>query len=131
MVQGNNIIIGWETSPGVFTPFYASKSSTIQVGSETIEISSPTTGLWRDYIAGRKNWSITTSFLLLALWHATDSLTAVGQTFHIRIYDRTDSSRYMDGSAILKTAKVTATRGNLVQGSWEFVGCGELSEVRE
>ena len=131
MVQGNNIIIGCETSPGVFTPFYASKSSTIQVGSETIEISSPTTGLWRDYIAGRKNWSITTSFLLLALWHATDTLTAVGQTFHIRIYDRTDSSRYMDGRAILKTAKVTATRGNLVQGSWEFVGCGELSEVRE
>lgn len=131
MLKGNNIIIGWETSPGVFTPFYASKSSTIQVGSETIEISSPTTGLWRDYIAGRKNWSITTSFLLLALWHATDTLTAVGQTFHIRIYDRTDSSRYMDGRAILKAAKVTATRGNLVQGSWEFVGCGELLEVRQ
>lgn len=131
MVQGNNIIIGWETSTGVFTPFYASKSSTIQVGSETIEISSPTTGLWRDHIAGRKNWSVSTSFLLLALWHATDTLTAVGSKFHIRIYDRTDSSRYMDGRAILKTAKVTATRGNLVQGSWEFVGCGELSEVRE
>lgn len=131
MLKGNNIIIGWETSPGVFTPFYASKSSTIQVGSDTIEISSPTTGLWRNYIGGRKNWSVSASFLLLALWHATDSLTAVGQTFHIRIYDRTDSSRYMDGRAILKTAKVTATRGNLVQGSWEFVGCGELSEVRE
>ena len=131
MVQGNNIIIGWETSPGVFTPFYASKSSTIQVGTETIEISSPTTGLWRDHIGGRKNWSVSTSFLLLALWHATDTLTAVGSKFHIRIYDRTDSSRYMYGRAILKTAKVTATRGNLVQGSWEFVGCGELSEVRE
>ena len=131
MVQGNNIIIGWETSPGVFTPFYATKSSTIQVGSETIEISSSTTGLWRDYIGGRKNWSVNASFLLLALWHATDSLTAVGQTFHIRFYDRTDASRYMDGRAILKTAKVTATRGNLAQGSWEFVGCGELSEVRE
>lgn len=131
MIQGNNIIISFESFPGVFTPIYATKSSTIQVGSDVIEIASPTTGVWRDYIAGRKSWSISASFLLLNEWHVGFVITEVGKRYKLRILHRTDSSRYMEGFAILKAAKVTATRGNLVQGSWEFVGCGELSEVRE
>ena len=35
----------------------------------------------------------------------------------------------MTGSAILRTCKITATRGNLIQGTFTFVGNGALGPI--
>jgi hypothetical protein len=128
--NGNNIIV---YSGG--TAIAGTRSSEVQSGSELIEVSSPTQGTWRQYIAGRKEWSVTVGFLVLsdsalAISNKTgiQDLLQVGNTFTIKIKERTAAdSDGVTGTVILKTCKITMTRGNLVQGSFQFTGNGELS----
>ena len=77
------------------------KSDEIQVESDTIEIASATDQDWVHQIAGRKSWSLNVGWLVLA--------------------------NGVTGAAILKTVKITATRGNLAQGSFAFTGNGPLT----
>jgi len=128
--NGNNIIV---YSGG--TAIAGTRSSEIQSGAELIEVSSPSQGTWRQYIAGRKEWSVTVGFLVLsdsalAISNKTgiQDLLQVGNTFTLKIKERTAAdSDGVTGTAILKTAKITMTRGNLVQGSFQFTGNGTLS----
>ena len=128
--NGNNIIV---YSGG--TAIAGTRSSEVQSGSELIEVSSPTQGTWRQYIAGSKEWSVTVGFLVLsdsalAISNKTgiQDLLQVGNTFTLKIKERNAAdSDGVTGTAILKTCKITMTRGNLVQGSFQFTGNGELS----
>ena len=121
-VNGNNILIykGGTAIAGV-------KSNEIQVGCETIEISSPATGAWRQYIAGRKEWSVNVGYLVLATSGVRDVLN-VGTTYTLAFKERGASdSAGVSGSAILTTCKISAIRGNLVTGSFVFQGTGALA----
>lgn len=120
-VLGNNIIVFMNGQAIAGT-----KSDEIQVDSETIEIASATDQAWVHLIAGRKSWSLTVGWLVLANQDVRKVLLA-GSVVTIKIKGRGDSdSNGVTGSAILKTVKVTATRGNLAQGSFAFVGNGPL-----
>lgn len=104
------------------------RSNEIQTSVETIEISSPTSGQWREHITGRKEWSITTGFLCLVNSDVA-KLLQVGQSFTIQLVGRdgNTTSTLLTGEATLKTCKITATIGNLVQGSFQFEGNGALA----
>ena len=121
-INGNNILVfnGSTAIAGV-------KSNEIVCDCELIEISSPSTGAWRQYIAGRKEWSLTVGYLLLASPDVRALLT-VGSSYTIKVKGRSDSdSNGVSGTAYLKTCKIDATRGNLVQGSFQFVGTSALT----
>ena len=126
-LNGNNIYIGIVDGNST-TLIAGTKSNEIQTEAETIEISSPTSGQWRKYITKRKEWSFTVGFLLL---QDTDvlNLLHVGNEFNIAIVTRSGSSTttQLVGTAILKQAKHSYTRGKLAQGSWNFVGNSELA----
>ena len=121
-INGNNIIV---LSGG--TAIAGTKSDELQVDCETIEIASATDQGWTHYLAGRKSWSLTVGWLLLAESDVRNALT-VGSTVTIKFKGRnaTDANG-LSGSAIIRTAKITAVRGNLAQGSFQFVGTGPLS----
>ena len=103
------------------------KSDEIQVDCETIEIASATDQEWVHLISGRKSWSLTVGWLVLANQDVRKALL-VGSTVTIKIKGRGESdSNGVTGAAILKTVKITATRGNLAQGSFAFVGNGPLT----
>ena len=103
------------------------KSDELQVDCETIEIASATDQAWEHVIAGRKSWSLTVGWLVLANTDVRKALL-VGSSVTIKIKGRGESdSSGVSGSAILKTVKITATRGNLAQGSFAFVGNGPLT----
>lgn len=121
-MNGNNIIVYWND-----TPIAAAKSAEINCGVKTIEVASTTTGAWKTFIAGRKDWSVSVGYLVLAASGLAD-LLKVGTTYTIKIGGR-GASGYVSGSAILTTCKITATRGNLVTGSFAFKGSGELAAV--
>lgn len=120
-IRGNNILIYKNGSAiaGVIT-------DEIQVGAELIEIGSPTSGQWKDFIVGRKSWSVSVSYLVLTNGHITD-LLAVGNSYTLTIRPRSSGALVVSGTAILKTCKITATKGNLAQGSFQFQGTGQLS----
>ena len=123
MVQGNNIIISRKEG-STWVPVAASKSMSIQVDAEQIEISSPTTGVWRDYLNGRKRWGIDLSFLVASGYYSRIRLIEGVEKIQVRM-DSGDGY-YLVGYANVATAKITATRGNLAQGSWKLQGCGAL-----
>jgi len=102
-----------------------SRSCELSIDVDTTEISSPDSGSWKDYIAGRKGWQMTTSHLVsTSNFSLFKSLvgTKVGVSF-------TDGEHSLSvwGYAICTGVKITATLGNLCQGSFTFTGCGALT----
>ena len=121
-VLGNNIIVFMNGQAIAGT-----KSDEIQVDCETIEIASATDQAWTHSISGRKSWSLTVGWLVLANQDVRKALL-VGSTVTIKIKGRGESdANGLSGSAILRTCKVTAIRGNLATGSFAFVGNGPLT----
>lgn len=117
--KGNNIIV---LSSGV--AIAGVKSDEIQSGAETIEIASATQQDWKEFIAGRKEWSLNTNYLLLADSRLADLLN-VGTVYELAVTDR-EGNTTVSGRAILTICKQTHTRGNLCQGTFQFRGTGPL-----
>lgn len=119
--NGNNILIYVNGAMVAGT-----RSDEVQSGCDTIEIANPTSGDWRQFITGRKEWSVNTSWLLPA---ASDlgRLLQVGTTVTIRILGR-GAAKGLIGTAIVKTCKITNTRGNISNGSFAFQGTGALTQ---
>lgn len=120
-INGNTLFIATANNT---TPIAGTKSNEIQVGCETIEISSPSQGAWKDFLVGRKEWSVNVGWLVLTN-AATQQLLNVGSTYTLKF--RSTSTVYLTGQAILSQCKITATRGSLVQGTFQFVGKGALT----
>ena len=121
-VLGNNIIVYMNG-----TAIAGTKSDELQVDCETIEIASATDQGWTHYISGRKSWSLNGGWLVLANQDVRKVLLA-GSVVTVKIKGRGESdSSGVTGAAILKTVKITATRGNLAQGSFAFIGNGPLT----
>lgn len=120
MLKGNDIIVILNGDA-----IAATKSDELQVGCETIPISSRSNGDWTDVIAGRKSWSLTTGFLIANQVKFFDGIDMVGMYVILRIKHRTGTTWY-EGTALCTQFRVTATRGNLVQGSFAFQGKGPL-----
>jgi len=116
---GNNILVFLNG-----TAIAGTKSNEIQTDCEMIEITNMTSAQWRQFIAGRKQWTVSTGFLVLAGADITKLLT-VGTTYTLQFRDRAGSN-IIEGQAILKTCKISATRDNLATGSFSFQGTGEL-----
>lgn len=122
-VLGNDILIYLDGDPigGV-------KSDDIQSDVDLIEVASPLqdSGGYREYIPGRKSWSFSVNHLILVSAEV-QALLQVGTEFDVLIKGRTASaSTGVTGKAILTSCKITATRGNLTQGSFSFKGSSDL-----
>lgn len=102
----------------------AIRSQEIQTSAETVEKASATQQDWKEYVSGRKAWSLSVSYLVLTASKVAD-LLMVGQTFDVTVKD-VDNTSSVSGVAILNSVKHTAAVGNLANGSFTFVGSGPL-----
>ena len=120
-INGNNLFISVGSAT---TPFAGTRSNQITVNAETIEISSPMQGEWREFIKGRKEWSVNIDWLVLT---ANDSsmLLEVDKTYTLNWQDR--STTYLTGTAILTDCDISAPRGGVVKGVLTFKGTGPLA----
>lgn len=116
MIHGKNLMVLLNG-----TAVAASKTCTVNKKAGTIEISSPNSGSAREYVADRTTWDVTTGHLVEDF---TAGLLSVGQTYTLTLSDGTSQ---MSGTAICTEYKVTATKGNLAQGSFKFQGTGVLA----
>jgi predicted secreted protein len=119
-MNGNNILIYMNGSAIAGT-----KSNDVQTECDTIEISSPSIGDWRTFMAGRKSWSVQTSFLVTAT-SSVRQLLNVGTSYTLVIRDRSGSNS-VSGTAILTSCRISAIRGNLATGQFAFTGSGALA----
>lgn len=132
ILQGKNLIVKADGSV-----IAAAKSCTLNIECEIIEVSSPTDGQWKHIIAGMKSWSVSTSHLL-QMEQAGELplhgyLWRVGAEYTLRVelsgvvIGQLVASDYLTGSAICRSSQITATNGNLAQGSFKFQGNGPLT----
>jgi len=108
------------------------KANTIQCDAETIEIASSSDSQWVHRIAGRRSWSVTVDFLLVAasignMSVSIGNLLSVGSSYTLIIKKRNGSG--VTGSAILKSMSAQGAVGNLATGSWKFEGNGALNNT--
>ena len=116
-ILGNNIIVLMNNSAIAGT-----KSNEIQVDRDTIEIASATNQDWTHVLAGRKSWSLTVGWLVLAN-SDVEKLLIEDSVVTLKIQA---GSTYLTGQAIMRTCNITATVGSLANGSFSFVGNGPL-----
>lgn len=127
ILHGRNLLIMQHT-PTTDTPVVAcAKSCEVNTSCDIIEISSTTNNIWREYITGRKDWSVTLSYIVTADDFAP-SMLRIGEKVTLRFTDR-DTGALLQGDAFIKTCKVVATINNLTTGSFSFQGTGELAPV--
>lgn len=120
-INGNAILIKMNG-----TAIAATKSCEVQTDTEFIEISDPDDGEWVHVLKGRRKWSLTVNYLLGTESDFTKVLLN-GSSCSIIFTDRSGNV-LLTGSAYVGTVRHTATIGNLAQGSFQFVGNGELAE---
>lgn len=123
IIQGRNLLV---VADG--TVIAGCRSCDIEVDGDLNEVSSPSTGVWREYMAGRKGWSVSTSTLVLSMH---DTLVQVLNKVWLTVVVRDDTGLMtadrLSGWAYVQQAKVTGAWGNLTKGSFVFQGSGELS----
>lgn len=124
-MNGNNILIG-TMSGSTFTAFAAVKSHDISSAADSFETASATQQEWKEFMPGRKEWSINVNYLVLENASSNiEDLMKVGSVYAIRIKDRNGSYK-ISGNAICLQCKQNYIRGNLATGSFALKGSGPL-----
>ena len=102
------------------------KSNDIKTKCDVIEKASANQQTWKEFVAGRSEWSINVGYLVLAAPQVRNVLL-VRQTFDLTLTasDGTSTST-LTGKAILTTADIKANSGSLAQGTFAFQGTGPL-----
>lgn len=102
------------------------KSNDIKTKCDVIEKASATQQTWKEFVAGRSEWSINVGYLVLAAPQVSNVLL-VRQTFDLTFTasDGTSTST-LSGEAILTAADIKANTGSLAQGTFAFQGTGPL-----
>lgn len=100
------------------------KSCEINISADTIEKCSPTSGQWREYVAGRKGWTLNVSYLV-STGELPSSKNMVGTIVTLKMTERTNGTP-IQGTAIVQEWRVVGTLGNLATGAFKFVGSGAL-----
>lgn len=106
------------------TKIAALKSCKVSNGCEVIEVSSPTTGAWKTFITGRKEWSMSCTWLVMSTDAMKTNALRVGEVYTITF---TDGATSLSGQAICTQCDIDATMGALSNGSFQFKGSGALS----
>ena len=126
-VLGNNIFIATNDStlsPGTSKIIAGTRTNEINTECGAIEVASATQQDWQEFIAGRKSWSLSVGWLLLANADV-QKILKVGTM--VTIYVKTGSTQLLTGKALITQARLTLGQGNLAQGSFALKGSGALT----
>ena len=104
----------------------AAKSIEINVKCDTVERTSANSGLFREYITGRKDWNFQVSSLVTSS-QFSGAKTMVGTTYAVKFSLQGSTAALMSGKAICTHAKITDQKGSIAKGSFVFQGTGDLS----
>lgn len=121
-LKGNNIIVMVGNNA-----IAAAKSCEVEMSTELIEVSSPSSGTARSYVAGKTEWKVNVNRLLADTSVMYQAVLQVGTSVTLKVQVRNKSSDYLTGTAIVKSVKMTASRGDLVKFAISFVGTSELT----
>ncbi|MEE1004877.1 MAG: phage tail tube protein [Bacteroidaceae bacterium] len=127
-VLGNNVFITVGEGGGARI-IAGTRTNEIKTAAETIPISSIFGGRWKENMAGRCSWSISTGFLVLAT-EDVKQLLKVGQHVKISVMSREKETlrAHLIGDAIITEANMSFATSKLAQGNFSFLGNGPLQD---
>lgn len=126
-MNGNDILV-YVILDGYPFAMGKTKSHEIESECETIEVSSPSSGQWKQRIAGRKSWTLQISWLMFENFQI-QNLLEVGNKYNILFKERGPyGGDGVQGDVICTSCEIKATKGNIALGNFQFVGSGELSQ---
>ena len=124
LYNGKDLILK-DTSNGIVLA--ASKSLELNINGETIEVGRTSADMWRKFITGRKDWSISVS-TLVGSGQFTASAAMIGKTYVVKFVNgQSATSAMLSGICICKQVKITEQKGSIAKGSFVFQGTGALS----
>lgn len=112
------------------------KSNSAQTDTDLQEKASATSGKWKSYLTYRNSGAISVGYLVMADTSAlgvsggngVKDLLQAGKEFTLVFKKRGgENSAGVQGTYILKTVRIDAQFGNLVQGAFHFVLNGALA----
>lgn len=124
ILQGKDLKIT-TASDGVLVAM--SKTCTINVECDEIEVSGQTSGRWREVFPGRLAWSISMGYLVTAGGVAGDVLK-VGTMVNIKVKDG-ETGTPLTGTALVKRCQMVGNVRSLSTGDCQLTGSGPLTEV--
>lgn len=103
------------------------KYNDIKNKCDVIEKASANQQTWKEFVAGRSEWSVNVGYLVLAAPQVSNMLL-VRQTFDLTLTASDGTSTgALTGKAILTSVDIKANTGSLAQGTFAFQGTGPLS----
>ena len=124
LYNGKDLILK-DSSNGIVLA--ASKSLELNINGETIEVGRTSADMWRKFITGRKDWSISVS-TLVGSGQFTASAAMIGKTYGVKFVNgQSATSAMLSGICICKQVKITEQKGSIAKGSFVFQGTGALS----
>lgn len=118
-ILGKNLIVSVNG-----TAIAGAKSCRLQISGENIERASTTDATWREFIAGRKTWTVACDHLLPRTGTPLRSSAAMVNTV-VTLTVGVEQD-VLSGSALVKTWEVSGAVGTLAVGSFQFQGSGPL-----
>ena len=102
----------------------------VDMQTDTIEVASPTSGVFRDYIASLCGWSISTSGLIKTTQQQHDLFELWRNRTKLRVnYYDTEMRMVRSGYAIITNLRESAPNRSIPTYSISLQGCGELKEI--
>jgi len=126
-VLGNNIFIATNDStlsPGTSKIIAGTRTNEINTECGKIPIASATQQDWEEIIAGRKSWSMSVGWLLLANADV-QKILKVGTM--VTVYVKSGNTQLLTGKALITQSNLRLTLGNIAQGSFALSGSGALT----
>lgn len=102
----------------------------VDMQTDTIEVASPTSGVFRDYIPSLCDWSISTSGLIKSAQQQYDLFELWRNRAKLRVnYYDTEMRMVRSGYAIITNLRESAPNRSIPTYSISLQGCGELTNV--
>ena len=102
----------------------------VDMQTDTIEVASPTSGVFRDYIASLCDWSISTSGLIKSASQQYDLFELWRNRAKLRVnYYDTEMRMVRSGYAIITNLRESAPNRSIPTYSISLQGCGELATI--
>lgn len=102
----------------------------VDMQTDTIEVASPTSGVFRDYIPSLCDWSISTSGLIKSASQQYDLFELWRNRTKLRVnYYDTEMRMVRSGYAIITNLRESAPNRSIPTYSISLQGCGELGKI--
>ena len=102
----------------------------VDMQTDTIEVASPNSGVFRDYIASLCDWSISTSGLIKSTQQQYDLFELWRNRTKLRVnYYDTEMRMVRSGYAIITNLRESAPNRSIPTYSISLQGCGELATI--